>query len=101
MAQDIHGVCFTIEKTTAEKLKSISETKGPSRARIIEKAVEEYLKNKDPKGREEEKKKQLCFYPSDEVNKKLKLVAQEEGRSVSNLVSYIVNTLIKNSEIDE
>lgn len=102
MAQDVNGVCFTIQKNVAEKLKYISETKGPSSARIIEKAVEEYLKNKDPKGREEDKKKkQLCFYPSDELNKKLKLVAQDEGRSVSNLVSYIVNTLIKNSEIDE
>lgn len=95
-------VNFTIENSYTEKLKHISETVGPSNARIIEKAVEEYLKSKDPKGIEPEKdKKQLSFYPSDETFNKLQLVAQEESRSVSNLVSYIMKNFIMGLRDDE
>lgn len=96
MAHEKYTVCFTIEKSFVDTLKSISETRGPSSARIIERAVEEYLKDKDPEDIEEEKtKKQMSFYPSEEVYKKLIKTAMEEGRSVSNLVSYIIKKHLK------
>ena len=95
-------VCFTIEKSIADQLKKISESKGPSNARMIENAVEDYLKNKKPSGlKPDNEKKQLSFYPSDETLIKLKLVAQEEGRSVSNLVSHIVKNSIMETNKDD
>ncbi|MBU1014780.1 MAG: hypothetical protein KKG99_17435 [Bacteroidetes bacterium] len=99
MDKDKTTVCFTIEKSYSDKIKHISNTKGPSSARIIERAVEEYLKNKNPVDvHEDEKKKQMCFYPSDETQDKLKRVAKDEGRSVSNLVSVIVKNYIRDEE---
>jgi predicted DNA-binding protein len=93
-------VCFSIENEYLKKLKNISETKGPSSARIIEKAVEEYLKNINTDNNTEvnDKKFQMCFYPPSEIYQKLKHVAKDEGRSVSSLVSLIVKTYIRNTE---
>lgn len=97
--KDKNPVCFSLGNSYWEKLNNIAETRGPSRARIIEKAVEEYLqaKNSTNSG-ETEKKTQICFYPSSEAYTKLKQLANDEGRSVSNLVAFIVKTYIRNGE---
>lgn len=91
------GLCFSMEESYVDKLKHISKTKGPSSARIVENAIAAYLKGKEPaESVKEEKKIQMCFYPTEEMRDKMHQIAKEEGRSVSSLVSYIVKEHLKN-----
>jgi predicted DNA-binding protein len=95
-------VCYSIENSYANQLKILSKLNGPSQSRIVEKAVEDYLKNSNLSDAiPDEEKKQLSFYPTDETLNKLKIAAQVEGRSVSNLVSYIIKKFILEINKDE
>ncbi len=84
-------VFYSLEKCHIAKLNEIAETKGPSVARMVEKKVLEFLKDKHPEPEViEDEKRQTSFYLDDLNNEKLALVAKEEGRSVSNLVAWLV-----------
>jgi metal-responsive CopG/Arc/MetJ family transcriptional regulator len=91
------AIGVTLEKSIADTIKKMSETSGPSTSRIIENAVENYLKDKQISGQIiHEEKTTMHFYPDMKIKEKLQIVAQAEGRSVSNLVARIVKQFIEN-----
>ena len=91
-------VFYSMEAVYLDKLNKIAKTKGPAAARIVEKEVEAYLKDKEPDPEPdtiESKNKQTCFYLEEDQEKKLLKIAKSEGRTVSNLVAWIMKNKLK------
>lgn len=92
-------VFYSIEEDNLNILKEKAKKDGPAVARIVENEILEFLKDKKLKPEETKStNKQVCFYLEEKQNELLENVAKAEGRSVSNLVAWIIKKKILKSK---